>query len=105
MVDGSPESIDKALQAVSSLLLNKVSWAAAGTVAWILLSALKMNTDSTLQDAALAPNVQRYLGKLEQEPSISDSEALHSSVLAWRIPGIGKPGGLLSMGSHRVGHD
>ena len=29
----------------------------------------------------------------------------HSSVLAWRIPGTGEPGGLLSMGSHRVGHD
>ena len=31
--------------------------------------------------------------------------ATHSSVLAWRIPGMGEPGGLLSMGSHRVGHD
>ena len=31
--------------------------------------------------------------------------ATHSSVLAWRIPGIGEPGGLLSMGLHRVGHD
>ena len=31
--------------------------------------------------------------------------ASHSSVLAWRIPGTGEPGGLLSMGSHRVGHD
>ena len=29
----------------------------------------------------------------------------HSSVPAWRIPGTGQPGGLLSMGSHRVGHD
>ena len=29
----------------------------------------------------------------------------HSSPLAWRIPGTGEPGGLLSMGSHRVGHD
>ena len=29
----------------------------------------------------------------------------HSSVLAWRIPGTGEPGGLLFMGSHRVGHD
>ena len=29
----------------------------------------------------------------------------HSSVLAWRIPGTGEPSGLLSMGSHRVGHD
>ena len=31
--------------------------------------------------------------------------ATHSSVLACRIPGMGEPGGLLSMGSHRVGHD
>ena len=31
--------------------------------------------------------------------------ATHSSVLPWRIPGMGEPGGLPSMGSHRVGHD
>ena len=31
--------------------------------------------------------------------------ATHSSVFAWRIPGMGEPGGLLSIGSHRVGHD
>ena len=31
--------------------------------------------------------------------------ATHSSVLAWRIPGTGEPGGLPSRGSHRVGHD
>ena len=31
--------------------------------------------------------------------------ATHSSVLAWRIPGTGEPGGLLSLGSHRVGHN
>ena len=31
--------------------------------------------------------------------------ATHSSVLAWRIPGMGEPSGLPSMGSHRVGHD
>ena len=31
--------------------------------------------------------------------------ATYSSVLAWRIPGTGEPGGLLSMGSHRVGRD
>ena len=31
--------------------------------------------------------------------------ATHSSILAWRIPGMGDPGGLPSMGSHRVGHD
>ena len=31
--------------------------------------------------------------------------ATHSSVLAWRIPGMGEPAGLPSMGLHRVGHD
>ena len=31
--------------------------------------------------------------------------ATPSGVLAWRIPGMGEPGGLPSMGSHRVGHD
>ena len=38
--------------------------------------------------------------------SILEKEmATHSSVLAWRIPGTGEPGGLLSLGSQRVGHD
>ena len=31
--------------------------------------------------------------------------ATHSGILAWRIPGMGEPGGLPSLGSHRVGHD
>ena len=40
-----------------------------------------------------------YFHALEKEM------AAHSSVLAWRIPGMGDPGGLPSMGLHRVGHD
>ena len=40
-----------------------------------------------------------YFHALEKEM------ATHSSVLAWRIPGTGEPGGLLFMGLHRVGHD
>ena len=40
-----------------------------------------------------------YFHELEEEM------ATHSSVLAWRIPGTAAPGGLLSMGSHRVRHD
>ena len=40
-----------------------------------------------------------YFHTLEKEM------ATHSSVLAWRIPGTEEPGGLPSMGSHRVGHD
>ena len=37
--------------------------------------------------------------------SLEKEMATHSSVLAWRIPGTVGPGGMLSMGSHRVGHD
>ena len=37
--------------------------------------------------------------------ALENEMATHSSVLAWRIPGMLKPGGLPSMGSHRVGHD
>ena len=37
-------------------------------------------------------------------PALEKAMATHSSVLAWRIPGAAEPGGLLSMGSHRVGH-
>ena len=38
-------------------------------------------------------------------PALEKEMATHSSVLAWRIPGMGEPGGLPSMGSHRVGHN
>ena len=37
--------------------------------------------------------------------AVEKEMATHSSVLAWRILGTGEPGGLLSMGLHRVGHD
>ena len=39
------------------------------------------------------------------EDALEEYMATHSSILAWRIPGMGEPGGLLSMGLHRVGHD
>ena len=40
-----------------------------------------------------------------QEDPLEEGMATHSSVLAWRIPWTEEPGGLQSMGSHRVGHD
>ena len=39
------------------------------------------------------------------EDPLEKEMATHSSVLAWRIPGTGEPGGLPSTGSDRVGHD
>ena len=38
-------------------------------------------------------------------PALEKEMATHSSILAWRIPGTAEPGGLQSVGSHRVGHD
>ena len=43
---------------------------------------------------------------LDQSSYFSEKKmATHSSILAWKIPGTEEPGGLLSIGSHRVGHD
>ena len=48
---------------------------------------------------------ETWVRSLDQEGPLEKGMATHSSVLAWRIPGTGEPGGLPSMGSHRVGHD
>ena len=42
---------------------------------------------------------------LGQEDPLEEEMATHSTVLAWRFPGTEEPGGLQSMGSHRVGHN
>ena len=42
---------------------------------------------------------------LGQEDPLKKEMAIHSSIPAWKIPGTEEPGGLLSMGSHRVRHD
>ena len=50
----------------------------------------------------------RYLFKKIRDTKgtlLEKEMATHSSILAWRIPGTGEPGGLPSLGSHRVGHD
>ena len=43
--------------------------------------------------------------KIDVVHALEKEMATHSSVLAWKIPGTGEPGGLPSMGSHRGGHD
>ena len=47
---------------------------------------------------------ETWVRSLGQEDPLEKEMTTHSTILAWRIPGMGKPGGLLSMGSHRVGH-
>ena len=52
------------------------------------------------------PAIQEtWVQSLGWEDSLEEGMATHSSILAWRIPGTEEPGGLPSMGSHRVGHD
>ena len=48
---------------------------------------------------------ETWVQSLGQEDSLEKEMATHSSVLAWRIPWMEEPGGLLSMGSQRVRHD
>ena len=52
------------------------------------------------------PAVQKMqVSSLGREDAPEKEMTTHASVLAWRIPGTGEPGGLQSMGLHRVGHD
>ena len=52
------------------------------------------------------PAVQEtQLRSLGQEDSLEEGTAIHSGILAWRIPRTEEPGGLQSVGSHRVGRD
>ena len=48
---------------------------------------------------------ETWVRSLGQEDPLKKGMATHSSILAWRIPWRVEPGGLQSMGSHRVGHD
>ena len=74
------------------------------TISWSLLklmeSVMLPNHLFLCRPLLLLPSsIRVFSSELEKEM------ATHSSVLAWRIPGTGEPGGLPSMGSHRVGHD
>ena len=48
---------------------------------------------------------ETWVRSLGREDSLEEGMAIHSSILAGKVPGTEEPGGLLSMGSHRVGHD
>ena len=47
---------------------------------------------------------ETWVRSLGQEDPLEKEMTTHSSILAWRIPGTGEPGGMPSMGSHRVSH-
>ena len=86
-LDGITNSMDIGLGGLQELVMDREAWCAA------VHGVAKNRTG--LSDFTFT----LHFHALEKEM------ATHSSVLAWRIPGTGEPGGLPSIGSHRVGHD
>ena len=74
---------------------------------------IRLENNSSVQFSSLVaqrlkclPAMQEtWVQSLGQEDPLEKEMATHSSVLAWRVPGTGEPGGLPSMGLHRVRHN
>ena len=102
--------------AYSGLISFGIDWldllAVQGTLKSLLqhrsskASILQCSASPVAQRLKHLPGMRKtWVRSLGREDSLEKEMATHSSVLAWRIPGMGEPGRLPSMGSHRVGHN
>ena len=82
-------------------------WSDLAAAAAALVIDMKGTGASLVAQPVKNPPAKQETGgwSLGWEDPLEKEIATHSSVLAWRVPGTGEPGGLPSMGSHRVGHD
>ena len=82
------------------LFLLSLSWLSDYNLCLFLTGLSLKNKQTDLKAFIISAGFDFLLNEL-----VEKEMAAHSSVLAWRIPRTGDPGGLPSMGSHRVGHD
>ena len=75
------------------------------TTEQLSLSLFRCADDTILMAESEEELKSLFMREKEENEKASLNLATHSSILAWRIPGMEEPSGLPSMGSHRVGHD
>ena len=109
------------VQSLSRVWLFVTPWTAAlqaslsitNSRSWLRLMSIKSVMPSNhlifccpfLLPPSIFPRFRVFSNESVLHIRLDKAMATHSSVLAWRIPGTVEPGGLPSMGSHRVGHD
>ena len=97
---------------LSSLVITFLSRSKRLLISWLQSPSAVILEPRKIKSATVSPSIcheamgpDAMIRSLGQDDSLEKGMATHSSILAWRIPEMVEPGGLPSMGLHRVGHD